>query len=85
MENSLPKRLDRSVLQTEVVQIFNAAIRSPLTRDAYERLLLNFLNHMEMTPDEFVSLAKNDPSGAERKIIAFALELKYHEYTCHIR
>jgi integrase len=72
----LSKRLDRSVLQTEVVLIFNAAIKSPVTRDVYERRLLNFLNHMEMTPGEFVSLAKNDPSGAEKKIIAFAFELK---------
>ena len=31
---------------------------------------------MEMTPDEFVSLAKNDPSRAEKKIIDFAFELK---------
>ncbi|MGA8084809.1 MAG: hypothetical protein WB988_23385, partial [Candidatus Nitrosopolaris sp.] len=46
----LSKRLDRSVLQTEVVQIFNAAIKSPVTRDVYERRLLNFLNHMKMTP-----------------------------------
>jgi integrase len=72
----LTKRLDRSILQTEVVQIFNAAIKSPVTRDVYERRLLNFLNHIEMTPGEFISLAKKDPSGAEKKIIAFALELK---------
>ena len=72
----MTKRLDRSVLQTEVVQIFNAAIKSPVTRDVYERRLLNFLNHMKMTPGEFVSLAKNDPLGAEKKIIAFAFELK---------
>jgi Fe2+ transport system protein FeoA len=72
----LSKRLDRSVLQTEFVQIFNAAIKSPVTRDVYERRLLNFLSHMGMTPGELVSLAKNDPSGAEKKIIAFALELK---------
>jgi hypothetical protein len=72
----LSKRLDRSILQTEVVQIFNAAIKSPVTRDVYERRLLNFLNHMEMTPEEFVSLAKNDPLGVEKKIIAFAFELK---------
>jgi hypothetical protein len=72
----LTKRLDRSVLQTEVVQISNAAIKSPVTRDVYERRLLNFLNHMEMTPGEFVLLAKNDPLSVEKKIIAFALELK---------
>jgi integrase len=72
----LTKRLDRSVLQTEVVQIFNAAIKSPVTRDVYERRLLNFLNHMNMTPDEFVSLAKSEPSSTEKKIIDFAFELK---------
>src|SRR5215831_6857210 len=68
----LSKRIDRSALETEVVQIFNGAIKSPLTRDVYERRLLNFLKHMKMTPGEFVSLAKNDPLGAEKKIIAFA-------------
>ena len=68
----MSKRLDRSVLETEVVQIFNAAIKSPVTRDVYERRLLNFLKHMEMTPEEFISVAKNDPLGAEKKIIAFA-------------
>jgi hypothetical protein len=31
---------------------------------------------MGMTPGEFVSRAKNDPSGTEKKIIAFALQLK---------
>ena len=31
--------------------------------------MLNFLNHMEMTPEEFVSLAKNDPLHVEKKII----------------
>jgi len=72
----LSKRLDRSILQTEVVQIFNAAIKSPVTRDVYERRLLNFLSHMKMTPEEFVSLAKNDPLGVEKKIISFAFELK---------
>jgi len=54
----MSKRLDRSALETEVVQIFNAAIKSPVTRDVYERRLLNFLNHMKMTPDEFVSLKR---------------------------
>ena len=72
----LSNRIDRSVLETEVVQIFKAAIKSPVTRDVYERRLLNFLKPMKMTPEEFVSLAKNDPLGAEKKIIAFAFELK---------
>ena len=71
----MTKRLDRSVVQTEV-QIFDAAIKSPVTRDVYERRLLNFLKHLRMTPEELVSLAKNDPLGVEKKIIAFAFELK---------
>jgi hypothetical protein len=72
----MPRRLDRTTLQTEVVQIFNAAIKSPVTRDMYERRLLNFLGHMKMTPDKFVSTAKDDPLATEKKIISFALELK---------
>jgi hypothetical protein len=31
---------------------------------------------MKMTPEELVSMAKNDPLGTEKKIISFALELK---------
>jgi integrase len=72
----LPQRLDRTALKTEVVQIFNAAIKSPVTRDVYERRLLNFLTRMKMTPEELVSIAKNDPLATEKKIISFALELK---------
>ena len=72
----MSKRIDRSVLETELVQIFNTAIKSPVTRDVYERRLLNFLKHMKMTPEEFVTLAKNDPLGTKKKIITFAFELK---------
>ena len=72
----MSKRLDRTILQTEVVQIFNAAIKSPVTRDVYERRLLNFLGHIQMTPEEFVSTAKNDPLAIEKRIILFAFELK---------
>ncbi len=47
-----------------------------MTRDVYERRLLNFLGHVKMTPEEFVSLAKNDQLVTEKKIITFAFELK---------
>ncbi len=68
--------VDRSILKGEEIDIFRAAIKSPVTRDVYERRLINFLNNLKTTPDEFLSLARNDPSAAERKIIAFAFELK---------
>ena len=45
----LSKRIDRSALETEVVQIFNAAIKSPVTRDVYERRLLNFVEDLVNT------------------------------------
>ena len=72
----MPRKIDRSSLQGEVLEIFKAAIRSPVTRDVYERRLLNFLGHLKMTPEGFLSIAKKNPSTAEKKIITFAFELK---------
>ena len=69
------RKLDRSALQGEVLQIFRAAIKSPLTRDVYKRRLLNFLGDLKMTPECFLSLAKNNPGSAEKKIITFAFSL----------
>jgi integrase len=72
----LTKLIDRSALQGEVVEIFKAAIKSPVTRDVYERRLLNFLDHMNMTPEQFLSMANESHSNTEKKIIAFAFILK---------
>ena len=38
-------KLDRSILQGESFELFSAAIRSPSTRDPYERKLLGLLAH----------------------------------------
>lgn len=59
-----------------MLQIFKAVIRSTVTRDVYERRLLNFLGHLNMTPEGFLSIAKKNPDTAEKKIISFAFELK---------
>ncbi len=72
----MPRKIDRSSLQGKDLEIFKAAIRSPVTRDVYERRLLNFLGHLKMTPEDFLSIAKNSPGTAEKKIISFAFELK---------
>jgi integrase len=72
----MPRKIDRSSLQGEVLQIFKAAIKSPVTRDVYERRLLNFLGHLKMTPEGFLSIAKKDPNTAEKNIISFAFALK---------
>ena len=63
--------LDRSLLQGECVELFRAAIKSPATRDPYERRLINFLNYVKLSPDEFVTLSRNEPSSVEKKVIAF--------------
>src|SRR5215831_8338765 len=63
--------VDRGVLTGESIVMFRAAVKNPHTRDPYERRLINFLNVVKMTPDEFVSLAKNQPSDVEKKIISF--------------
>jgi site-specific recombinase XerC len=63
--------VDRTVLTGESIVMFRAAIKNPHTRDPYERRLINFLKMIKMTPDEFVSLAKTQPSEVEKKIISF--------------
>jgi len=63
--------LDRSILEGESIELFRAAIKSPYTRDPYERRLINFLKFVNLLPDEFVSLAKQDPSTVEKKVISF--------------
>jgi integrase len=70
------RKMDRSAIQGEVLDMFKAAIKSPLTRDVYERRLLNFLGHLKMTPEAFLSIAKKSPGKAEKKIISYAFELK---------
>jgi hypothetical protein len=39
--------------------------------DPYERRLISFLNHVNLTPDEFVSLGKKDPLTVEKKLMSF--------------
>jgi hypothetical protein len=62
--------VDRSSLQGESFEIFKAAIKSPVTRDVYERRLLNFLAHFKMTPEEFLTMAKNNPVTTTEKMIS---------------
>ena len=63
--------VDRGVLTGESIVMFRAAVKNPYTRDPYERRLINFLKMVKMTPDEFVALAKNQPSEVEKKIFSF--------------
>ena len=63
--------LDRSILEGESIEVFREAIKSPYTKDPYERRLINFLKFVNMLPDEFVALAKKDPSAVEKKITSF--------------
>lgn len=65
------KTVDRSILNGEYIELFRAAIKNPTTRDPYERRLIGFLKMANMTPDEFVNLAKKNPLLVERKIISF--------------
>jgi hypothetical protein len=52
------KAVDRSILDGECIELFRAAIKSPATRDPYERRLINFLKMMSLTPDDFIDLTK---------------------------
>jgi hypothetical protein len=64
-------KIDKSILRGESFDLFCAAIRSPATRDPYERKLLGFLRRANQTPDEFAQFAKENPLAAEKKIISF--------------
>jgi hypothetical protein len=63
--------LDRSSLQGECIELFRAAMKSPYTRDPYERRLINFLYHVNLTPDEFVTLGRKEPLVVEKKVMSF--------------
>ena len=65
------KSLDRSILQGESIDLFRAAIRSPATRDPYERRLIGFLREINLVPDDFVARAKMNSSSVEKMIITF--------------
>jgi hypothetical protein len=63
-------KIDRSLLHGESYELFSAAIRSPATRDPYERKLLGFLKRANLSPDGLMQFAKENPSAAEKKIIS---------------
>jgi integrase len=65
------KSLDRSMLRGESIELFRAAIRSPSTRDPYERRLIGFLRTINQVPDDFVAMAKKNTSSVEKMIISF--------------
>ena len=66
------KKVDRTFLQGQSVELFRAAIKSQATRDPYERRLIGFLKSMDAkSPDAFIEFAKNNPTLAENRIIAF--------------
>jgi uncharacterized protein VirK/YbjX len=68
------KKLDRSLLQGEAIELFRSAIRNPRTRDPYERRLLSFLKAIKMNPDSFVDLAKSKPQVAEKILFKYINE-----------
>jgi integrase len=65
------KSLDRSILRGESIELFRAALRSPSTRDPYERRLIGFLRTINLVPDDFVAMAKKNSSSVEKMIISF--------------
>ena len=68
--------VDGSSLKGECVELFRAAIKSPATRDPYERPLLNFLDYVKLSPDEFVTLGRNKPATVEKKVMSLMLSKK---------
>jgi hypothetical protein len=52
-------------------ELFRAAVKSPFTRDPYERRLIPFLSTVGLTPYELIEAGKQDPYIIEKKIISF--------------
>ena len=65
------KFIDRSLLDCGSVALFRSDIRNPRTSDQYERKVLSFLKDIEMPPDTFVALAKDNPKAAEKILISY--------------
>ncbi|MFL6328505.1 MAG: hypothetical protein ACJ706_03015 [Nitrososphaeraceae archaeon] len=63
--------MNRSILQGESIELFRAAIKSPATRDPYERRLIHFLKNIKLAPDDFIAAAKRNSSSIEKQIISF--------------
>ena len=70
IKNLRSGKIDRSLLKGESFELLSTAIRSPATRDPYERKLLGFLKRANLTPDGFAQSAKESPSAAEKKILS---------------
>lgn len=68
------KKVDRSLLQGEAIELFRSAIRNPRTRDPYKRRLLSFLKDIRMDPGSFVELAKGKPQVAEKILFKYINE-----------
>jgi integrase len=72
----LPKAVSRAVLEGQCITIFRGAIKSSHTLDPYERRLIGFLSGIGKTCDEFVELAKTNPTTVEKMIVDFVLREK---------
>ncbi|SRR5712692_3176201 len=66
----------RKLIRGEAAQAFFEAIRSPATRESYERRLIFFLNTIDMPVDKFVGRAKVNPEWAQKIVLGHMLKQK---------
>jgi hypothetical protein len=66
-----PKDLSR--LDGDSVKPFLEAIKSPATREVYQRRLATFLERIDMNADGFVSKSRTNPSWAQELILKFLM------------
>jgi integrase len=60
----------------EAANTFFEAIRSPATKESYERRLIRFLTAVNMPVDEFITKAKADPAWAQKIVLDHMLKQK---------
>ncbi|MEM0506613.1 MAG: site-specific integrase [Thermosphaera sp.] len=66
----------RSSFDSGVLQNFLVGFRSPATRECYLKKLNSFLRFSELSSEDVVELARNDPRGLEHLIVIFIDALK---------
>ncbi len=70
------KLKDLSLLEGKASKLFLEAIKSPTTREIYQRRLATFLEYVGMDVDSFVGKAKKNSRWAQNQILSFLLNEK---------
>ena len=63
-----------TALQGVSIEAFVLGFKAEATKDTYIKKLRQFLNRFNLTPDQFLELAKKQPKEAEKIILTYITE-----------